>query len=632
MIKYLALLFNTIALLIYQFFFADGLSVTQKVPSSAKPGSEFMVEISIKKGDVDGFAKLQQELPDGFTAEEGSSGGASFTFSNQSVKFIWMALPSDANIKLTYKVKVDPKIEAGNKTIGGKFAYVVDNVKQQVDIAPSVIKISGAASAPVANNQDDITISGNYYDDNGAPIANLKVNLLNKKGEIVKTVFTDKDGYFAFSKLPHDADNIVALDATDTHLIGKNSVAHYKDSKGAVLDTKALTGNAPVAYSNETNNPGDITISGNYYDDNGAPIANLKGNLLNKKVEVVKTVFTDKDGYFAFSKLPHDTDNIVALDATDTHLIGKNSVAQSKDSNGAVIETKSLTGNAPAGNAFGDVPFNLTSSKEEGNGLICVRKTPQSVSGTSFIVEVNITKANLTGFAKYVEMLPEGLTATAIDKQEASFTFADQKIKFVWVSLPTATSFKISYKVTGTPATMGDQKIDGSFSYIENDETKKYVLPVSIVPVGGAVAKTEPIVTQPETTNPPETTKVKQPETTAVENKTKTDNTEKQLSASSIPSPQGEVMYSIQIAALHTAKAPEVMASYYKITEPVKTEMADGFTKYTVGDHKIYKEAHDARDMIKTKGVKDAWVTAYNKGKRITVQEALMITSQKWYK
>ena len=104
------------------------------------------------------------------------------------------------------------------------------------------------------------------------------------------------------------------------------------------------------------------------------------------------------------------------------------------------------------------------------------------------------------------------------------------------------------------------------------------------------------------------------------------------MSASTIPSPQGEVLYSIQIAALHTAKAPEVLASYYKITEPVKTEMAEGFTKYTVGNHKLYKEAHDARDMIKTKGVKDAWVTAYNKGKRITVQEALMITSQKWYK
>ena len=183
MIKYFTLLFNTIALLIYQFFFADAISVTQKVPATAKAGGEFNVEISIKKGDVDGFAKLQLDLPEGFTAEEGSANGASFTFSNQSVKYIWMALPNSNDIKVSYKVKVDSKMAFGDKTITGRFAYIVDNVKQQVDIKPSVIKISGIASEPLVNNnevniQEDITVSGYYLDENGAPIPNLKVNIV----------------------------------------------------------------------------------------------------------------------------------------------------------------------------------------------------------------------------------------------------------------------------------------------------------------------------------------------------------------------------------------------------------------------------------------------------------------------
>src|SRR3954470_16666756 len=103
MLKYGALLFNTIALLIYQFFFADGVTITQKVPSSAKAETEFTVELTINKGATTGFAKLQQDLPEGFTAIQDENNGASFTFSNQSVKFIWMSLPGDKEFKIKYK-------------------------------------------------------------------------------------------------------------------------------------------------------------------------------------------------------------------------------------------------------------------------------------------------------------------------------------------------------------------------------------------------------------------------------------------------------------------------------------------------------------------------------------------------
>ena len=106
MLKYTALLFNTIALLIYQFFFADGITITQNVPSSAKAETEFTVELTINKGSTGGFAKLQQDLPEGFTAVQDDNNGASFTFSNQAVKFIWMSLPNDKEFKVKYKVTV----------------------------------------------------------------------------------------------------------------------------------------------------------------------------------------------------------------------------------------------------------------------------------------------------------------------------------------------------------------------------------------------------------------------------------------------------------------------------------------------------------------------------------------------
>lgn len=62
----------------------------------------------------------------------------------------------------------------------------------------------------------------------------------------------------------------------------------------------------------------------------------------------------------------------------------------------------------------------------------------------------------------------------------------------------------------------------------------------------------------------------------------------------------------------------------------MKTEQVNGLNKYTNGSFADYNGAHDQRNEIRTNGGTDAFVTAYNNGNRITVQEALMITTQKW--
>ncbi len=142
MLKFAILLFNTLAVLMYQFLFSDGITVTQVVPASAKAGTEFTIELTINKGTSGGFAKLQEELPVGFTAVEDKSNGASFSFSNQTAKFIWMTLPNDKEFKISYKVKVAAGV-SGDQAIAGKFAYVVDNVKQVTEIASATIAISG---------------------------------------------------------------------------------------------------------------------------------------------------------------------------------------------------------------------------------------------------------------------------------------------------------------------------------------------------------------------------------------------------------------------------------------------------------------------------------------------------------
>ena len=60
--------------------------------------------------------------------------------------------------------------------------------------------------------------------------------------------------------------------------------------------------------------------------------------------------------------------------------------------------------------------------------------------------------------------------------------------------------------------------------------------------------------------------------------------------------------------------------------------MAECFSKFMIGNFGEYKEARNNRETIKDKGCRSAFVVAYNGAKRITVQEALMISNQKWFK
>jgi len=123
-----------------QFFFLEEVKVTQNLPQSIKSNSNFTLELTINKGDIGGFAKLEQDLPEGFTALPLDMKGGSFSFDKQKVKIIWMALPSSKEFKITYTLKVAPN-GLGQKSIGGKVYFVKDNKKQITEITPSFVTV-----------------------------------------------------------------------------------------------------------------------------------------------------------------------------------------------------------------------------------------------------------------------------------------------------------------------------------------------------------------------------------------------------------------------------------------------------------------------------------------------------------
>lgn len=132
----------------------DPVSVKMTVPSVVGAGQEFRVTITIDKGDLEEFSRLQQELPAGLEARQENSGSADYSFDNQRVRFIWLKLPAENPIILNYKILVNERLK-GTFTFGGEFSYVENNERKSVTLLGENINIT-PSPAVSADKQVDI--------------------------------------------------------------------------------------------------------------------------------------------------------------------------------------------------------------------------------------------------------------------------------------------------------------------------------------------------------------------------------------------------------------------------------------------------------------------------------------------
>ena len=76
----------------------QGVKVSMDIPSEVIQGSSFLVTLLITKGDLNSFAKFQQQLPTGLVAKPIKTQNAHFSFNAPTVKVIWDKLPDTNHI------------------------------------------------------------------------------------------------------------------------------------------------------------------------------------------------------------------------------------------------------------------------------------------------------------------------------------------------------------------------------------------------------------------------------------------------------------------------------------------------------------------------------------------------------
>lgn len=445
MVKYLLLLINMFVLLVLNTIFTD-VGVNMSAPGQVEAGNEIIVKISLDKSDFDSFARFQQEIPAGLTPVPIETANADFSFKDQKVKFIWLKLPSQQKINISYKLKVDKRLK-GSFNLAGAFSYIANNQRESVSVSAQNISISPSS----------------------------------------------------------DIDPKLIVDINDF----KNLVT-------------------PVQQNAQ---PG---------------------------IEQVKCIR--------------------------------------------------------------QIPFIADQGKNE------------------YVVNILVNKGNKEKFAKIQETVPVGYTATNIESKDAIFTFKDQTVKLLWMNLPTDPYFVVSYKLIPNEGVTEVPNLNGTFSYIESDNTLSINIAQQNINLSNTSSENLLAIINSTGVSVVEPTNYVQPQDYS--GKVKIEIAESALLAmrndtklTNMLEPENGVYYRVQVAAGHRPININRYFKKYNLDKEVRTEFHEGWRKYSVGSFEIYKAARDYRIHIwNTTTIDDAFVSAYNNGKRITVQEALMITNHEWYR
>jgi len=296
-------------------------------------------------------------------------------------------------------------------------------------------------------------------------------------------------------------------------------------------------------------------------------------------------------------------------------------------------------------------------------------------------VEVLITKDGIDGFGRLVESVtPYAFEAEQTKGAGCSFEFdkISGNIIFSWPELPPEDKLIVGYKLILKDQTLsGQQSVMGEFDFLIDGTparetvyaTTFNIRSASPPPVASGGVTQDPQGSQIVSSNPggarstpPQASRVprgtigstmagetrntggtkgsttdrstwsaNKPANKPPPSRPRSNNTTGGGTSSSSRASASGVSYGVQISAGHKSVENAYFRSRHSFSGKYNIEHHEGWIKYTTGSFETYRQGRDSRVQLDTNyDFPGPFVTAYNDGVRITVQEALMISNQRW--
>lgn len=125
------------------------VSVKLIAPDSILAGDNFEIAVQVFKGTNTNFARVLMEMPPGFEVDSASSDSARYMEDGSTVKYIWDRMPVKNELVVKFKITTGESI-TGKKMIKGRFTYIVDEEKHEINIPDRVIEFVQPTDTTVA--------------------------------------------------------------------------------------------------------------------------------------------------------------------------------------------------------------------------------------------------------------------------------------------------------------------------------------------------------------------------------------------------------------------------------------------------------------------------------------------------
>lgn len=227
--------------------------------------------------------------------------------------------------------------------------------------------------------------------------------------------------------------------------------------------------------------------------------------------------------------------------------------------------------------------------------------------GSDVEVEVKINKgSSISNFTKYHMDVPNGMDVSEVDSRTGNFTFENNRVKIVWVSVPGEPEFAVKFRVHINTQAPFKGTIIQKFYFLDGGVKKE----VEAAPITIEFGSGTPVTsnTSPKTVNATGTqnSPAASPESKPVVKE------EKVVQPAVVPSIVPGLTYRIQIASSPTDPGK---AKYASLGNALKIVNESGSFKVQYGDYASKEEAIKAKNELSAKGY-DGFLVKYQDGIR----------------